>query len=442
MDRKYYWIITFGCQMNVHDSEVIAGQLEQMGYQKSSSIDRADLIIFNTCCVRENPERKLIGQVGELRALKEEKPHLVIGICGCMVQQKEQLERIRTELPHVDLVFGTHNIHRLPELLAQIGQSGERIFEVWDEEGEIVEGLPAVRQDGLKAYTNIIYGCTNFCTYCIVPYVRGRERSRAPEEIVQEIEGLVAQGYKEVTLLGQNVNAYGKDRDDGVDFAQLLARINSIPQLERIRFTTSHPKDVSPRLIEALATLDKVCEHLHLPLQAGSDNILRRMNRKYTSGQYLELVNKIKEAVPDIALTTDLIVGFPGETEADFQETLRMVEEVGYDSAFTFIYSPRANTPAAEMPDQVPEETKKDRIYRLIELQNRISLEKNKALVGQVQEVLVEGPSKTDPTKFSGRNRQNKLVSFTNATKAHVGQVVPVLIRGAQTWTLQGELQG
>jgi tRNA-2-methylthio-N6-dimethylallyladenosine synthase len=433
-----YKIFTFGCQMNVHDSEVIAGLLQQLGYEEADELEEASLLIFNTCCVRENPERKIFGRVGNLRQLKEENPRLVIAICGCMVQQPEQLERIRKELPHVNLVFGTHNVHRLPELLTQVQETGERLFEVWDTEGTIVEGLPAARLDGLKAFVNIIYGCTNFCTYCIVPYVRGRERSRQPEAIRREIEDLAAQGYREVTLLGQNVNAYGKDLDEDVTFAGLLRMLDGSGGMERIRFTTSHPRDMSDELIEAMADLPTVCEHLHLPLQAGSDRILAKMNRGYTKEQYINLVNRIRDRIPDIALTSDLIVGFPGETEEDFEETLRVVEEIQLDSAFTFIFSPRPGTVAAKMEDQVPEEVKRERIYRLIELQNRISLERNRVLTGSIQEVLVEGPSQTDPDKYMGRTRGNKLVIFTGA--AERGRLVPVKITEARTWSLHGEL--
>ena len=433
-----YKIFTFGCQMNVHDSEVIAGLLRQLGYEEANEPEDASLLIFNTCCVRENPERKIFGRVGSLRELKEENPDLIIAICGCMVQQPGQLERIRQELPHVNLVFGTHNIHRLPELLSQIQDTGERLFEVWDTEGDIVEGLPASRLDGLKAFVNIIYGCTNFCTYCIVPYVRGRERSRQPEAIRREIEDLAARGYKEVTLLGQNVNAYGKDLDEDITFADLLRILDGTSGIDRIRFTTSHPRDMSDELIDAMADLPTVCEHLHLPLQAGSNRILEKMNRGYTKEQYLDLVGRIREVIPHIALTSDLIVGFPGETEEDFEETLQVVEEIQLDSAFTFIFSPRPGTIAAKMENQVPEEVKKERIYRLIELQNRISLQRNRALVGSIQEVLVEGPSQTDPDKYMGRTRGNKLVIF--AGPAERGRLMRVRITEAKTWSLHGEL--
>lgn len=433
--RKFY-LKTMGCQMNEHDSEVISGILMTLGYTPTEDIDDADVILYNTCCVRENPERKVYGQIGSFKALKEKKPHLIIGICGCMPQQKQELQDILTKLPHVDLIFGTHNIHRLPELLER-AQCGERVVEVWDDSEEIVERLPVERANQLKAFVNIIYGCNNYCSYCIVPYTRGRERSRLPEDIIAEITQLAESGYKEVTLLGQNVNAYGKDLDSDVSFARLLKLVNDIPGIERIRFTTSHPKDVSDELITALAELPKVCEHLHLPVQAGSNHVLKRMNRRYTREYYLDLVAKIREAVPNISLTTDLIVGFPGETEEDFQETLSLVETVRYTSAFTFIFSPRKGTPAANMHHQVPEEIKKDRIYRLIELQNKISHEYMQSLVGKREELLVEEVTETQ--ELMGRTRTNKQVIFPGSPEL-IGKLVTVEITEAKTWSLRGVL--
>jgi len=433
--RKFY-LKTMGCQMNEHDSEVISGILMTLGYTPTEDIDDADVILYNTCCVRENPERKVYGQIGSFKALKEKKPHLIIGICGCMPQQKQELQDILTKLPHVDLIFGTHNIHRLPELLER-AQCGERVVEVWDDSEEIVERLPVERANQLKAFVNIIYGCNNYCSYCIVPYTRGRERSRLPEDIIAEITQLAESGYKEVTLLGQNVNAYGKDLDSDVSFARLLKLVNDIPGIERIRFTTSHPKDVSDELITALAELPKVCEHLHLPVQAGSNHVLKRMNRRYTREYYLDLVAKIREAVPNISLTTDLIVGFPGETEEDFQETLSLVETVRYTSAFTFIFSPRKGTPAANMHHQVPEEIKKDRIYRLIELQYKISHEYMQSLVGKREELLVEEVTETQ--ELMGRTRTNKQVIFPGSPEL-IGKLVTVEITEAKTWSLRGVL--
>ena len=367
------------------------GLLAQDGYTFTDSPEDADLIVYNTCCVRENPERKVYGQVGSLKELKEKHPDLIIAITGCMPQQPEELEQLRQRLTHVDLIIGTHNTHRLPELLHRIEETGERIIEVWDEPEGIVEGLPAQREGRFKAFVNIMYGCTNFCTYCIVPYTRGPERSRHPEEILKEITDLTEKGFVEFTLLGQNVNSYGKDLGLDMDFAALLRQVDAIPGVRRIRFMTSHPKDITPALIDAMAELPKVCEHLHLPVQAGSNKVLQQMNRKYTVERYLEIVDRLRERIPNIHLTTDLIVGFPGETEEDFQDTLDLVRRVEYDSAFTFIYSPRTGTPAAKRSDQVPEEIKKDRIHRLIELQNSISAEKNQRMVGKEEEVLVEG---------------------------------------------------
>ena len=437
---KRFYLKTMGCQMNDHDSEVITGILLSLGYQQTEKVEDADLILYNTCCVRENPERKVYGHISAFRKLKEANLELIIGICGCMPQQKQELQQILKKLPHVDLVFGTHNIHRLPELLDR-ATSGERVVEVWEEaqydEGEDSrDSLPVERSDGLKAFVNIIYGCTNFCTYCIVPYTRGKEHSRIPEKIIEEVGELAAAGYKEVTLLGQNVNAYGKDLSEQASFSALLASLNEIEDLARIRFTTSHPRDMGPELIEALASLDKVCEHLHLPVQSGSTRLLKRMNRGYTREYYLNLVEQVRKAVPGISLTTDLIVGFPGETEEDVQATLDLVREVGFDSAFTFIYSPREGTPAARWPEQIPEEVKKERIYQLIELQNSISDAHMRRLIGTRQELLVEGRSKDG---LIGRTRTNRQVHFAGPENL-LGSLVSVEITEASTWSLQGRI--
>ncbi|NPV52030.1 MAG: tRNA (N6-isopentenyl adenosine(37)-C2)-methylthiotransferase MiaB [Firmicutes bacterium] len=442
--RRKYLLQTFGCQMNVHDSETIAGILEKEGYIPTEDPEEADLILFNTCCVRENPERKVYGRAGDLKRLKEKNPGLVIGICGCMVQQEGELEKIREQLPHVDLVFGTHNIHRLPELLHRVEAGLRQAYEVWDveraEKEDLVEGLPVKREGDLKAWVTIMYGCDNFCSYCIVPYVRGRERSRPLEDIIAEVTELGREGYKEVTLLGQNVNAYGKGLPERIDFADLLAALDGVPGIERIRYTTSHPRDFSLKLIQSIAASRKVCEHFHLPLQAGSDKILRRMNRGYTAQRYLDLVAEIRKHVPDSSITTDLIVGFPGEAEEDFQDTLDMVRKVEFDSAFTFIYSPRRGTAAANMPDQVSEDEKRDRIYRLIAVQNEISLRKNEALRGKTVEVLVEGESETSSALLQGRTRTNKLVLFPGDKDVLYGRLVSVKITEPQTWLLRGEL--
>lgn len=436
-ERRSVYIKTMGCQMNEHDTEVILGILASLGYGEVHSVEEADLILYNTCSVRENPERKVYGHIASFRALKEKNPQLIIGICGCMTQQQVELDNILAKLPHVDLIFGTHNIHRLPELLERAA-SGERIVEVWDEGEEIVEDLPVQRRDPLRAFVNVIYGCTNFCTYCIVPYTRGRERSRDPEAIVEEVRSLVKDGVKEITLLGQNVNAYGKDLQTPTDFAALLQRLNTITDLERIRFTTSHPRDMKDSLIEAMASLDKVCEHLHLPVQSGSSRLLQRMNRGYSREEYLQLVQRIKQAIPNISLTTDIIVGFPGETAEDHQATLDLVKEVGFSSSFTFLYSPRQGTPAATMPEQVPEETKKQRIYQLIELQNQISSATLAGEVGSVRHILVES---FDPEKGTllGRTRNHYQVAVPGPAES-VGRTIPVRITRSLTWTLRGEL--
>ena len=439
---KKAFFVTFGCQMNERDTETMKGLLAQDGYTFTDSPEDADLIVYNTCCVRENPERKVYGQVGSLKELKEKHPDLIIAITGCMPQQPEELEQLRQRLTHVDLIIGTHNTHRLPELLHRIEETGERIIEVWDEPEGIVEGLPAQREGRFKAFVNIMYGCTNFCTYCIVPYTRGPERSRHPEEILKEITDLTEKGFVEFTLLGQNVNSYGKDLGLDMDFAALLRQVDAIPGVRRIRFMTSHPKDITPALIDAMAELPKVCEHLHLPVQAGSNKVLQQMNRKYTVERYLEIVDRLRERIPNIHLTTDLIVGFPGETEEDFQDTLDLVRRVEYDSAFTFIYSPRTGTPAAKRSDQVPEEIKKDRIHRLIELQNSISAEKNQRMVGKEEEVLVEGRSQGGNNTWVGRTRGNKLISFIVEEGDFIqpGDFATVRITTAQTFSLQGEL--
>jgi tRNA-2-methylthio-N6-dimethylallyladenosine synthase len=436
-----YRIYTFGCQMNEHDSEIMAGMLDGMGCNEAESDEDADVILFNTCCVREKPEFKLYSKIGNLKSLKKRKPELVIGVCGCMAQQEGVRNTILHKYSHVDLVFGTHNMHRLPELLEKVRATGERLFEVWESEGEVVEGLPVLRADPLKAWLTIMYGCNNFCAYCIVPYVRGRERSRGPEGIEKEVIELGQKGYKEVTLLGQNVNSYGKDLDSGVDFSDLLMRLDALCAVSRIRFVTSHPKDCPSKLIDTIASCKTVCEHIHLPLQAGSNNILDRMNRKYTRERYLDLISDIKSKIPNVSITTDLIVGFPGETEDDFEETLDMVRQVRYDSAFTFAYSSRPGTRAASFKDQVQSDVKKDRLQRLIEVQNAISAEKNQELIGKALEVLVEGKSKTNPHTLSGRTRTNKIVVFPGSLDDLYGKLVQVRINEAGAWTLEGEVE-
>ncbi|GFR35569.1 tRNA (N6-isopentenyl adenosine(37)-C2)-methylthiotransferase MiaB [Thermobrachium celere] len=440
MVAKKYLIETWGCQMNEEDSEKMAGILKSIGYESATKREEADIIIFNTCAVRENAELKVFGNLGHLKTLKMQKPDLIIGICGCMMQQKGMPEEIKKKYPYVDIIFGTHNIHRLPELINNVKQANSTVIEVWEQEGEIVEGLPIERKSDIKAFVTIMHGCNNFCTYCIVPYTRGRERSRKPEDIINEIKDLAKKGYKEITLLGQNVNSYGKDLEN-MSFAKLLRMVNEIDGIERIRFTTSHPKDLTEDVILAIKECDKLCEHIHLPVQSGSTRILNKMNRKYTKEQYLDLVNLIRKHIPDVAITTDIIVGFPGETEEDFLETLDLVEKVRYDSAFTFIYSKRKGTPAAEYEDQVPEDIKHERFNKLIEVVNRIIEEKNATYKDKVVEVLIEEVSKTDETKLTGRTRTGKLVHFSSDNMNLIGKLAKVKITEPRNFILIGELQ-
>lgn len=440
---RTYYIRTFGCQMNAHDSEVLAGLLEELGYKQASSLEKADLILYNTCCVRANAENRLYGHLGNLKPLKEKRPDRIIGVCGCLVQQPGEEEKIREKFPFVDLVFGTHNLHRLPALLAQLAATKSRIFEIW-QEGERVEDLPVHRESPFKAWVNIIYGCNNFCSYCIVPYVRGREQSRRPEKILEEVRALAADGVKEVTLLGQNVNSYGRDLPAGerIDFADLLRMVNEVDGLSRIRFQTSHPKDLSSKLIRQMAAGEKICEHLHLPVQAGSNRVLAAMNRQYTREHYLKLVEELRATVPGIAITTDIIVGFPGEEEEDFLQTLDLVEKAAFDSAYTFAYSPRKGTKAATLPNQVAPEIRMERLYRLIEVVDALALKSNRRLEGEVVTVLVEGPSAKREDIYTGYTRSNKQVLFPRPDPAGdlLGREIPVLIEKGLSHTLYGEV--
>jgi tRNA-2-methylthio-N6-dimethylallyladenosine synthase len=436
---KKFLIDTYGCQMNVHDSEVIAGILSQLGYEQTTEEKSADVIILNTCAIRENAENKVFGKLGALKALKNNNPDLILGVCGCMSQEEKVVNNILQKYQHVDLVFGTHNIHRLPVYLRDAYMNKERVIEVWSQEGDIVEHMPVVRDGKIKAWVNIMYGCDEFCTYCIVPFTRGKERSRRPEDILEEIRHLAQEGYKEVTLLGQNVNAYGKDfKDLDYGFGDLLRDITEI-DIPRVRFTTSHPRDFDDKTVNALALGKNLCEHVHLPVQSGNNDVLRRMNRKYTRELYLELVRKLKEAIPNVSLTTDIIVGFPRETMEQFDETMSLVEEVGYEGAFTFVFSPREGTPAAKMEDHVTEQEKKERLYRLNEVVNRQYKEGHEKYLGQVVEVLCEGPSKNDESILAGYTRTNKLVNFKGSHES-IGQLVLVRITEAKTWHLSGEL--
>lgn len=416
---------TFGCQMNARDSEKLLGVLEQIGYQEETNEEEADFVIYNTCTVRENANMRVYGRLGQLNRVKKQKPHMLIGLCGCMMQEPEVVEKIKKSYRFVDLIFGTHNIYKFAELIVTRLESQRMVIDIWKDTDKIVEDLPSERKFSFKSGVNIMFGCNNFCSYCIVPYVRGRERSRNPEDIIREIQGLVADGVVEVMLLGQNVNSYGKTLEHPMTFAQLLTEIEKIDGLERIRFMTSHPKDLSDELIEVMKHSKKICKHLHLPVQSGSTEILKKMNRRYTKEQYLELVRKIKEAVPDISLTTDIIVGFPGETEEDFLETMDVVKKVRYDSAFTFIYSKRTGTPAAAMENQVPEDVVKDRFDRLLKEVQSISAEVCSVHEGTTQSVLVEAVNDHDPALVTGRLSNNILVHFPGE-KELIGKIVSV----------------
>ena len=431
---------TFGCQQNEADSERLAGMLREMGYAIVEDEKIADLILVNTCAVREHAELKVLSITGQFKHLKEKKRDLLIGICGCMVSQEHRKEDIKHKYPYVDFLFGTSMLYKFPEILYKKIVSGRRQFFLDDSEGNIAEGLPVYRMSAFKAWVSIMYGCNNFCTYCIVPYVRGRERSRDPEKIIEEVKDLVRSGVKEITLLGQNVNSYGKDLDNPVSFAQLLRMVCAVEGDFMVRFMTSHPKDASRELIDVMAENDKIAKAFHLPLQSGSDEVLRRMNRHYTAESYLDLVRYMRTKMPDIALTSDIIVGFPGETEEDFGKTLEVLEKAEYDNIYSFIYSPRVGTPAASMPDRVPPEVSKERFARLLDKQMEISNRKNRDYTGTVLRVLVEGRSKTDETKLTGRSEKNRLVHFEGPDDL-IGSYADILITKTETFALFGELQ-
>ena len=418
-----FHVATFGCQMNAHDSEKLKGILGSCGYQESSE-DEADLIIYNTCTVRENADQRVYGRLGYLSGLKKHRPNLKIALCGCMMQEEHVVAKIKKSYPHVDLIFGTHNLYTFPELLYRMYTEDKRIVEILDNTTETAEDLPSARNYTFKSGVNIMYGCNNFCTYCIVPYVRGRERSRTKEEILTEVKNLVSKGVIEVMLLGQNVNSYGKTLEPKVTFAELLKEVAEIEGLKRVRFMTSHPKDLSDELIEVMAQNPKICRHLHLPMQSGSTALLKKMNRHYTRESYLELVKKIRQAMPDISLTTDIIVGFPGETEEDFKDTLSVVEEAGFDSAFTFEYSKRTGTPAATMPDQIPSDVVKERFQRLLTTVKKTGEAHSRRFEGQVKEVLVEEKNREEGL-MTGRIEQNLVVHFPG-TEDMIGQIVNV----------------
>ena len=417
-------ITTFGCQMNARDSEKLVGILERIGYVEVPD-ENADFVIYNTCTVRENANLRVYGRLGYLHSLKKKNPHMMIGLCGCMMQEPQVVEKLKKSYSFVNLIFGTHNIYKFAELVVSSLHSDRMIIDIWKDTDKIVEDLPVERKYPFKSGVNIMFGCNNFCSYCIVPYVRGRERSRNPKDIVREIERLVKDGVVEVMLLGQNVNSYGKNLDEPMTFAQLLTKIEKIEGLKRIRFMTSHPKDLSDELIEVMKNSKKICKHLHLPLQSGSSDILQKMNRRYDKEKYLNLVEKIRTAIPDISLTTDIIVGFPGETEEDFLETVDVVKKVRYDSAFTFIYSKRTGTPAAVMENQVPEDVVKDRFNRLLETVQTIGREMSARDTGKVMEVLVEEQNSQDKHLMTGRLSNNLLVHFEGDTSL-IGQLCQV----------------
>ena len=438
--RMTFFTQTFGCQMNARDSEKLVGILKQIGYQEETIEDKADFVIYNTCTVRENANMRVYGRLGQLKAAKKQNPHMMIGLCGCMMQEPHVVEKLKTSYRFVDLVFGTHNIYKFAELLATRYEQGRMVIDIWKDTDNIVEDLPSERKYSFKSGVNIMFGCNNFCSYCIVPYVRGRERSRNPKDIIREIKNLVADGVVEVMLLGQNVNSYGKNLEEPMTFAQLLREIEKIEGLERIRFMTSHPKDLSDELIEVMRTSKKICKHLHLPVQSGSTKVLKNMNRRYTKEQYLELVQKIKNAVPDISLTTDIIVGFPGETEEDFLETMDVVRQVRYDSAFTFIYSKRTGTPAAIMENQIPEDVVKDRFERLLQEVQDISAEVCSVHEGTIQSVLVEGINDHDKTLVTGRMSNNLLVHF-QGDESLIGKIVRVHLTECKGFYYLGNMQ-
>jgi len=438
--HRYAYLLVYGCQMNQSDAERMMGQLRTIGYERTESMEEADLILINTCCVRETAEDRVYGKIGEIKRLKRERPELIFGITGCMAQKEG--DALIKRAPHINFVLGTNKVHELTRVVQEIqAERGHvvdvQVVDVQLGETELPDDVPVARAGSLSAWVPIMYGCNNFCTYCIVPYVRGRERSRLPEDIVREVEEAVKNGYEEVTLLGQNVNSYGKDHKLA-DFADLLKMVDEVPGIRRVRFMTSHPKDLSDKVIAAIRDGEHLCEHIHLPVQYGSNRILKAMNRVYTVESYRDLVRRIRAAIPEVSLTTDLIVGFPGETDEDFQQMLDFLREIRYDSAYTFIYSKRSGTPAATMENQVEESVKKERLNALMAVQNEISLAINEKLLGRTLEVMVEGPSKNDASVWMGRTRTNKIVLFAHAGEKP-GDFIDVRITHPQTWVLKGE---
>lgn len=434
-----FYVETFGCQMNVRDSETIKGELTEMGYLEAQEKESADLILFNTCCVRDHAEKRLMGNIGALKELKDQKPGLIIGICGCMMQQEGMARKLLKRFPHVSLIFGTNVLHRLPEMIRTV-MNGERVAITDRADDAIAEGLPQLRDNPRSAFVNIMYGCNNFCSYCIVPYVRGRERSRKPEDIRKEAAALVKSGIREITLLGQNVNSYGNDGSTVMTFAELLRYVAEIPGLSRLRFMSSHPKDLNEDVMQAIATIPNVCHHVHLPVQSGNDDVLKRMNRKYTRERYLSIVRRLRDLVPDIEFTTDIIVGFPGETEEAFADTMSLVEEVGFASAFTFAYSPRAGTVASKADDQIPETVKKRRLQELNALQARKTVENNLKYIGYIGPVLVEGyDERSEQTMLYGKYPNFKMVYFPGDPRL-LNQTVTVRVTKTNKNSMLGEM--
>lgn len=437
-NEKTYYIKTYGCQGNLADSEKIAGILKKLGYQPSEVEETSDVVVYNTCAIRENAENRVFGELGRTKKYKKDNPDSIICLCGCMAQEEKVIEKVKKICPQVDIIFGTHNIFQLPELLYEVINKKSKAFDVLSYEGDIVEDIPVVRDHNKKAWVNIMYGCDEFCTYCIVPYTRGRERSRLPEDIINEVKTLADEGYQEVTLLGQNVNAYGKDLGIDYTFSNLLTDLNKI-NIPRIRFTTSHPRDFDDQTIEAFALGGNIMPYLHLPVQSGSNTILKKMNRKYTKEEYIDKINKLRLKVPNISITTDIIVGFPNETDEDFQETLDLVEKCQFEGAYTFIFSPREGTPAFSMEDPISEEIKKERLYKLNKVINEGYLRGNKRFEGTIQEVLVDGVSSRNDNVLTGYTPNNKVVNFVG-DKELIGKIVNVKIEKAFSWHLRGKL--
>ena len=431
-------VVTFGCQMNFKDSEKLVGILTEMGYEETDD-EHADLVLYNTCTVRENANFKIYGRLGYLSKIKENNPDMIVGLCGCMMQEKHVVDKLNKSYRFIDLIFGTHNLYNFAELMYERLSENHKVEEILDGTDKIVEDLPTIRKYSFKSGVNIMFGCNNFCSYCIVPYVRGRERSRKPEDIVKEVEKLVSEGVVEVMLLGQNVNSYGKTLDEPISFAELLRRVTEVEGLKRIRFMTSHPKDLSDELIETMHSSEKICKQFHLPMQSGSNRILKEMNRHYTREDYLEIVRKLRESVPDIGLSTDIIVGFPGETEEDFQDTLELIQECRFDSVFTFIYSKRTGTPAAEMPNQVEESVIKDRFNRLLKVVNQISNEKINEKLGETVDVLIEEKNEKLDNFISGRLSNNTVVHVPG-DESLIGTIQNVKLNEAKGFYYMGEI--